>query len=1030
MKRTASFRSGILHPIDPRLIPLLYRTILFIAIACTAVQPQERAFRFESLTTASGLSSNHITALFQDHLGYLWIGTIDGLNRYDGEEVLTWYHHPLDSTSIYSNSITCIFEDRIGGLWIGTQHAINRMDRSTGRCERFYIPGVQAICQDSAGVLWAGAYTQGLYYYEAGKKLWTKYQPSKLRGSAPEDDFIYRLVASGSRLWLATTNHGPKVLDLTEGSYAAPPGWPAEQGVQDVAVDPSGNIWLATTAAGLHRLDPQGTRHAVWRQGGPEANGPASDRLSALVLDQEGSLWLGHEKDGLDRFDPRTGRFQHFRHDPDDPFSLRDETILVLYCDESGILWAGTKYGGVQKIDYRQIRFFPGRIAGMGEDEKIWCFSPGAGGAFWIGADSGARLVDRRSFKVLSRVRTPFPVRAIVEDPRHGVWLATLGDGLWLWEPTTGRVTIHRHIPHSVSVLSCNYLYALVQDSTGVIWIASHGGGLDAFDPARGLFRHYPFSLFSQDPKADNWGLCLLEDGQAGLWIGAWEFGVLHFDKRRGAYTVLADRWPILRNSTILSLGLTPNGILWAGAHGNGLYRIDPQRDSCKLYTDAEGLPNNVIYGIAADSAGALWLTTNKGLCSLDPERKIVRSYSPADGLLSQEFNLGALHRSRDGVIYAAGAEGFNYFSPVVAGNRRPPRVVLTRVLVNGRAADPAIGAAGERLQLQYAQNQLSFRFRALPFSRNAAYKFGYRLDGLEEKWQNAEQSRQVDYAGIPPGHYRFAVKAADEEGRWSEETQGVEIWIQPPFWRRWYFLCGLAVLLGLAAWRLYRVRVNRLLALERIRISERERVRERVAADFHDQLGHRLTKISMLSKRLIKSGAGDGHDSDAALKKIAENADMSIKEMRQLVWELDPRKDTLLDLMTHLKNCSDDLFDETEIAFALEGMSPDWARIRLSMELRRQAAAIFQEGMHNILKHARGCRHVSLTASLPDGILHLTLADDGGGFEAHALANGRGLPGMQSRAQKAGGMLQVASDPSGTRLHFQVKLDSGLVDS
>jgi len=1002
---------------------------LMFLTAIGPASPSGRAFRFESLTAKDGLSSNHITCIYQDHLGYLWIGTVDGLNRYDGEEVLNWYHHPLDSSSIYCNSITCIFEDREHRFWVATQHAVNRMDRSTGRFERFDVPGVQTICQDSSGVVWAGAYTQGLYFFRAQQNRWERYQPQRAFGGALDNDYIYRMAASRGKIWLATTNHGVKVLDLVSGVYGYPGSRDASGGVQDLCLDAPDQIWLASTSAGLQLLETRLQNFRSWRHVADARNTPASDRMSALVRDREGYLWLGYETDGLDRFDPRTGRFEHFRHESGDPFSLQDETILVLYCDESGIIWAGTKYGGVQKIDYAAIRFYPGRIAGLAAEEKIWCFSSGAGRQLWLGAESGAYLIDWVSKRIIHQLKTPYPVRAIIPDSHHGIWLATLGDGLYCWQPSTNRVTIYRHELQRANFLSCNYLYALIRDARGLLWIASHGGGLESFNPETGLFRQYPFSSFAHDPKSDQWALCLLEDGEDGLWIGAWEFGVLHFDKRHGAYTVLAERWPALQNATILSLYQTREGILWAGSHGSGLYRIDVARDSCQLYTDAAGLPNNVIYGIAADSAGTLWLTTNKGMASLEPVTRFVKEYTPEDGLLSQEFNLGALICTPDGQIFAGGASGFNYFTPVHSSVRRPPRAVITGLIVNGRKADSAAFEPGGRLRLRYDENPLSIRYTALPFSRTAEHHFAYRLAGLDEEWKNAEGSRQVDFFSIPPGRYRFAVKAVNREGIWSDDNAELEIVVIPPIWQRWYFFCILALALGLAGWQIYHVRIRRLLEVNHIRIHERELVRERVAADFHDQLGHRLTKISMLSKRLIKNGDGGEPGNHSALQKIAENADASIKEMRQLVWELDPRKDTLLDLMTHLKNYSDDVFDETEIAFVLDGLAPEWNLIRLPMDLRRQAAAIFQEGMHNILKHARGCRHVTLGAVIVKGTLHLILADDGSGFHANSSPNGRGLQSMHSRAAKAGGTLQVESGTSGARLHFQVKLDPGLVD-
>lgn len=981
---------------------------------------------FDHIGLEQGLVNVHVTCLYQDRLGYIWIGTNDGLNRYDGFKMITYQHRIGDSNSLDCNAVTCICEDDKGQLWIGTPLSINMLDRVSGSFHNFAVLGTQAISQDSHGTLWAGTYTHGLYTYHPASQTWNTFRPTASDGEPPEQDYIYKMLATGDTLWVASLNHGLKVLNLATGTYlpvsqTMPNASLLRTPIQGICLGQGHVLWLATLYDGLLKFDFSSLQIQSVHVSSDYSFRQSRDRLSAVIEDKMGYLWIGHQDKGLDRFNPRTGQVQHFQHNSQDKTSLADNSILCLYCDNSGIIWLGCKYEGIQKIDYSTIRFMDGHSFGLPKDKRIWSFCPATISRIWIGADDGACLVDSRAGHVLRAVQTNYPVRAMAPGPDSIIWLATLGDGLYCLNKGAENARKLAAIDSISASKMCPYLYCLEMEGEGALWLGSHGGGLYRYEPVKKKLTSFSFSNCLDDPKADHWCLCILDDRQQGLWLGVWEYGLLHFDKKAGRFSVLANDIPVLRHTTVLSLHLTKTGILWAGTQGKGLFRIDPAGgDSYRIYGDGDGLPSNVVYGIVEDTAGCLWLTTNKGLCSFNPARETFSTFGPEDGLLNQEFNLGALFHAPNGIIYAGGGKGFNYFYPLFLRNTSAPRIFFTSVRVNGRETYPATTAL-KPLRLQHTESQITFAFAGVHYSRKTGLRYAYRLCGLQDQWSVIDHLEEITYIGLQPGVYTFSVKAANSDGIWSEAITSVSILIHPPLWKRWEFIVLTLVAISFILWQSYRLHAGKILKMERARVQERDRMREKIAADFHDQLGHRLTKISMLSKRLLQEN--NILQAHTRLQKIADNADSSIDEMRQLVWELDPQKDRLIDLLTLLKNYSDRLFDDTALSFRIDGLVKELEDIQLTMDVRRELACIFKEGMHNIVKHAPDSRQVRLAVYIQSGTLRLTLSDDGPGFCVQTCPQGDGLKNMLERSQKIGATLDIDSDAEGTRLSVGIKL-------
>jgi len=779
---------------------------------------------FESLSLDAGLSQSVVTALWQDRLGFLWVGTQDGLNRYDGAAFRVFKHDPLNPQSLSNTYITAITEDSTGRLWIGTNSGLNAYDPRTERFTRFYHDPEDPTSLSSDAV-------------------------SKL------------LLAADGTLWIGTTGGGLNHLDLQTGAFTRYQNDPASEfslstdNVSALYQDREGVLWVGLDG-GLNRFDAVRQRFVRFTSD-PDAPGslPGSS-VTALTEDARGHLWVGTFT-GLAVLDESTGRFQTIRYDPTDPHSLSDNAILTLALDGSGVLWVGTMNGGLNRYDPLTGSFIhyqptPQDSASF-PSVAVYAIYQDRSGVLWFGS-FGAGLVKyswtREKFthySVIPGDSTSLSDKAVwtfFEDREGVLWVGTVGGGLNRRDPQTGDFRAYMNDPEDPNSLTSNFVMSILEDSQGRFWVGTMGGGLHRFDRATGRFRAYSrlgiiyqiyedsrgelwicteiglgryepetdtFNFYANDPQdptslSSNYVLTLVEDQAGRFWLGTFNGGLALFDPERGVFTAYQhDPLDVdsLVDNTVLSIHQDRSGTLWVGT-ASGLERFDPDSGTFRHYRERDGLPNDVIYAMLEDARGALWLSTNRGLSRFDPHTETFRNYTPADGLQSNEFNQGAAYRDSQGRLYFGGINGYNVFDPeAIVDNPYPPPVVITELQLFNQPVAPgpesplqtAIPFA-EQLQLTYRQNFLSFEFAALDFTAPERNRYAYRLEGLDEDWNAVGARRFAGYTNLAPGHYTFRVRAANSDGVWNEDGVALPIVITPPFWRTWAFQGAIAVLL------------------------------------------------------------------------------------------------------------------------------------------------------------------------------------------------------------------------------------------
>lgn len=839
------------------LLNLACLSAFFIAASPIFLFAQSQEYRFERLTVTDGLSQNSALALLHDRTGFLWMGTYDGLNRYDGTGFRIFRNKRNDSASLAKNWVTALAEDKNGIIWVGTNGGgLSLYNPRTERFQSFTKKiqssptlrsnAITALAADStSGVLWIGT-DDGLTMLRLASSTAATYSfqepPNGLallgsRITALRCDYTGRLWI-GTRTGIVVWNPASKTL----ASVILPDSLGHIPGITNTSsfcVDRKGTVWVGTKN-GLLRLDnpkilPSGILDAEIRYYGALFEAPlAVAAINTVFEDSKARLWLG-TKFGLCLFDRAAGRAVAFRHNDNEPSSLSDDFIASICEDAAGILWVGTS-NGLNKLDalsqrfpvyYRSARSLPELAA-----NNIAAFCEDATGTLWIGSDNGVNAWQRRTgtMTTFSQKTTPaLPanrIKSLCRDSLGTVWIGT-DKGLASFHIATKRWSSF------ANQLPDNTIVCLNADQFGRLWVGTMGG-LSEYNIRQGTWRHFkhdpenPFSL------SNNLIFGVVVNTDSTLWIGTDGGGLHHFDPRRGK-TI-----SILRHRAEDSSSLASDYILFLGEdvqHGNlligtdgGVSIMQKATGRVQSYTRTSGLPNEIINAILADDKGRYWISSNKGIACLDGASGTIRSYSANDGLQSDEFNTNAALVGNDKTLYFGGVHGFNAFYPdSIQRNTFTPQVVLTGLKKFNKtiALDSSLVFA-QALYLPYSDNTITLEFAALGFSFPERNHYAYKLEGFDEEWIDAGEKHEATYTNLDGGEYTFTVKAANSDGVWSRHSVSLKLVIVPPWWRSvWFRILGSVCFLGGTI--LY---IRRRLRHEQVQSAELERIVRKRTSD------------------------------------------------------------------------------------------------------------------------------------------------------------------------------------------------------
>jgi diguanylate cyclase (GGDEF)-like protein/PAS domain S-box-containing protein len=739
-------------------------------------------------------------------------------------------HDPSRPGSLSDNTITALHEDRVGRLWVGTHSGLSLFDRRT---ETFTVAPdlkgrVTGMVEEADGTLWIGCEGYGVYERDARTGTFVLHQnqtgdPGSFASYLPS----VLLRDRQGRIWVGTRNAGLERLDRSVAGaaprfvhFAHDPRNPtslAHNEVWGLAEDAAGHLWVATYGGGVSILDPDtGTfRHLRHRPGDPKAL--PTDLVTAVFRERSGQMWVGTDGGGVQRYDPATGSFVGYRSDPLNPLSLSQDVVRTFYQDRQDQLWIGTFLGGVNVLrrprhPFAYFTHDPKDPSSLG-NPTVASFLEDARGRMWVGTAGGwLHLFDRANGRFVRYVLPAGLSGALVlhEDRRGRMWVGSYRGGLARFDPESGASTRYLHRAGDPSTIANDEVWAIAEDPAGSLWLGTNDG-LDRFDPDTGRVTAH-FDTPRAEDNRDNAGIrALLVDRAGNLWAG--DLSGLRYLARGGERLVRVRPEDVsLQQDGVVALHEDPSGTLWLGTYGGGLKRFDPKTSAIETYKD---FVSNVIYGLQPDAEGRLWVSTNHGLARFDPATKRSWAFDLTNGLQSLQFHLGASLRTRDGRLLFGSVDGLYDFDPqaIRPDSYAPPIVFTSMRIFNEPAALPAALETSREVTLSYRDKVMSLEFAALDFGIPRRNEYAYRMDGFTDRWIELGGKRDVTFTNLDPGRYVFSVKASNGDGVWNESPATLSVVVLPPFWATWWFriLALAAVAAVLVA--VHRLRVRRLTA-------------------------------------------------------------------------------------------------------------------------------------------------------------------------------------------------------------------------
>ena len=826
----------------------------------------------EHLTTADGLPQGTVMTTQQDSQGFIWLGTEDGLVRYDGHELVRYAYSRDSSTGLPGNFIYQTVEDVHHDLWIAIKDGgVARWNRATDAFtvyrhiaadpKSLASDSVRTLAVDRQGQIWVGTTDAGIDVLNPASGSIRHLRHRSDDSTSLGDDRIFTLTLDrvGS-MWVGTEN-GLDLWDHAAGKFTHYRHSSSDRAslsgnqVSRIVEDAIGNLWIGTFDGGLDRMDRRGRVSATLRHDAHDPTSLASDDIRAILEDRAGHLWVG-TADGLDLVDPQTLRIHHYRQDPSDPESLKDSYVMSLYEDATGLIWIGMRSGGVSRWNPRswelgahRPQWIGGKLVTAfadGGPNKVWVSSLG-GGLVLLDTDSGAaQNIDSLLEKV--NALGDSRVMALRRDRDGNLWIGTMSHGLFELTPNgvLSKIPVQVGDAHSISAPG---IMAIFQSHNGAIWIGTHGGGANFLDPATHLVHQLPHDELRTGAISFANVSAFAEDSRGNIWIGT-DGGGLDLARPDGSvvrsYRHDAKDSHSLPANTVYSLEVDAKDRVWIGTDGGGLARVvgdtaHPDSIEFDVMTRKEGLTSDTVYGVVADSAGQIWLSGNAGLLRYNPDTHAIKTYHRQHGLQGEEFDSGAYHRLADGRICFGGPGGFNIIDPVrITENNNPPRLALTGLAVMGLpVATPRPSWLLQQLNLDFRANIITLDFGVLDFSSVKRNHAAYRMAGLTDRWIDVGVQQRITLTNLEAGDHLLEVRAANADSVWSAQPLQLKIHRDPAPWRSpWAYATYIAAILALIAYRLFLQREKfRRVVREQQRLESEVALRTRELSESNSQL-------------------------------------------------------------------------------------------------------------------------------------------------------------------------------------------------
>lgn len=1068
------------------------RILVSMVLLLLLTESNAQNIPFGRLTTEHGLSNSYVNCLLQDRTGFIWFGTDDGLNRFDGYEIKVYRNNPDDKFSISENIIWALWEDSSGNLWIGTKSGgLNKYDPLTNKFDHWELDSTSAeeinityIYEDSRKNIWIGTYRKGLYRFNLSQNKFEHWQNTPDNPNLISDNFITSIIE----------DHNSNILIST---YAGLDKYVPEENDKPFKqiIPASGNpIWYLAKSSFIKNTIWIGAFNGIFNFNS------VTEELSQINLPQnydlqfansvssvaeeyyldEKILWVG-TFGGLVQMNLSTGFEKRFLQTKKGDSEIVSNQIHDVIVDRSGVVWIATENGlnfySQKRSKFNQVSSATPLLEILQQlsGKNVRAVTQTKDKSLWFGTDAGLfglKNETENSIIIQNSELQSLNIWSLFSGSSNRLWIGTYGQGLKELNLETNRLKSWKVDNPDFNISAFDYVKTILEDDDGMIWIGFWGGGLAKLNPIASSVYHWRNDKNDSLTLSHNDIWTLHKDFRGRIWVGTNGGGLnlYNSEKQNGFYcwnSAHKNEQTLSSNSIFTICESTTESkpdnqtILWIGT-ANGLNKFVIKNDSgssdgsklnveIKYYTVEDGLSDNAIESVIEDESGNLWIGTSTGISFFDIKDEHFTNYTIADGLSGSSFNSSAALKTSDGVMLFGCTAGLNFFNPdKIKKSEYSPPVIITDFKIHnqpvGNKNNSEFGAGmfnSKEVSLSYNQNDFSFQFTSLDYNAPEVNQYAYMMEGFDNDWIYGGKRRFVTYTNLDPGEYVFMVKATNSDGLWSDHIAKIFIVIHPPFWLTWwaytiYSLTFIGVLAFIRAAeikrrkrkedeRLRREREDARLReaelkaknIEQEKEIEKQKIRNRIAQDLHDEIGSNLSSISLMSE-LIQKDENTNPDTSEKLKRIQKVAKGSMQSIRDIVWLTNPSSDSLKDLISKMKEVADNTLGKFNLSF---DYPKDLPNINLLPETKRNIFFIYKEALNNIVKHAEAKR-VEIRFEIEPQTIFLSIRDDGKGFSTTASFGGNGFKNIRSRAKEINADLKFESRPgSGTILELSAKI-------